>query len=72
MPRFAGERLPGRVFQQRLVVGGPCRGEGELVHTVDVFFIDDEGAGFGFLTQAPESSHYDWLPILDEIRARSS
>jgi hypothetical protein len=43
--------------------------KGALVHKVDVFFIDDEGAGFGFLTQAPENSYYVWLPIFDEIRA---
>jgi hypothetical protein len=61
--------FPAVSFSNALWWEGPCRGEGELVHTVDVFFIDDERAGFGFMTQAPESSHYDWLPILDEIRA---
>lgn len=43
--------------------------KGALVHKVDIFFIDDEGAGFGFLTQTPESIYYDWLPVFDAIRA---
>lgn len=43
--------------------------KGALVHKVDIFFIDDAGAGFGFLTQASESIYYDWLPVFDGIRA---
>jgi hypothetical protein len=42
--------------------------KGELVHKVDVFFIDDAGAGFGVLTQAPERTYYDWFPVFDGIR----
>lgn len=45
---------------------------GTLVHKVDIFFIDDYGAGFGLLTQAPESVYYDLLPLFDDIRASFS
>jgi hypothetical protein len=31
--------------------------------------LDDHGAGFGVLTQAPETSCYEWLTVFDDIRA---